>query len=132
MVNSKTADKFAIGLSTICAAHCLAFPFIITLLPGFTILGLGGEIFHIWMLVLVIPTSLIALLFGCRKHRRFPLFILGTLGVTFLVVAVTIAETLLGDMGETVFTLIGAAILIGVHIWNYRLCKGHDEPDVQN
>lgn len=51
-------DKFAIGLSAMCAIHCLAVPVLLVLLPSAAALGLGNEQFHFWMLVAVLPSSL--------------------------------------------------------------------------
>ena len=51
-------DKFAIGLSAMCAIHCLAVPVLLVLLPSAAALGLGNEQFHFWMLVAVMDMVL--------------------------------------------------------------------------
>ena len=60
-------DKFAIGLSMLCAIHCLLLPLLLIALPSISALQLQNEAFHFWMLATVIPTSLYALTIGCKK-----------------------------------------------------------------
>lgn len=117
------ADKMAISLSLLCAIHCLASPLLILLLPSIAALGLSGEAFHIWMLVAVVPTSAYALTMGCKQHQCYRPFVLGLAGLCFLISAVVLGESLFGEAGEKVLTLIGAGIMAVGHGWNYRLCQ---------
>ena len=56
MSNSQiVTDKAAIGLSLLCAIHCLAFPLLVVLVPSLVALPLHNESFHFWMVVAVIP-----------------------------------------------------------------------------
>lgn len=120
-------DKFAIGLSMMCTVHCLATPILLTLLPSLTALQLGNEQFHIWILVAVIPTSLLALSLGCKKHKRFRYMVSGFIGVILMVLAVTVGEALFGELGEKGFTLVGAAFIAVAHWFNYRQCLAKDD-----
>lgn len=122
-------DKFAIGLSMMCTVHCLATPILLTLLPSLTALQLGNEQFHIWILVAVIPTSLLALSLGCKKHKRFRYMVSGFIGVILMVLAVTVGEALFGELGEKGFTLVGAAFIAVAHWFNYRQCLAKDDED---
>jgi len=122
------ADKAAIGLSFLCTLHCLALPLAIVLLPSLAALPLNDEMFHIWMLIIVVPTSLIAFTLGCREHKRYRLFAFGGIGLTLMVLAVVLEEPLLHDLkhGEAIekfLTLIGAIIIAVGHYLNYRLCQ---------
>ena len=65
-------DKFAIGLSMLCAIHCLLLPLLLVALPSISALQIENEAFHFWMLAAVIPTSLYALSMGCKKHQPGP------------------------------------------------------------
>lgn len=115
-------DKAAISLSLLCTIHCLVLPFVTLMLPSLTFGFFGEESFHIWMLVAVIPTSIIALSMGCRKHKGYQLLLIGGLGLTFLIAGAFVGHDL-GEIWEKAFTVIGAALIAIGHIWNYRLCQ---------
>lgn len=116
-------DKVAIGLSFLCAIHCLVLPLIIVLLPSIAALQLQNEAFHTWMLIAVIPTSIYALIMGCKQHKRFRLLILGIVAISILVIAALTEETLPNEILAKALTLIGAMMLAYGHFQNYRLCK---------
>ena len=69
-LTSLKMDKAAVGLSLMCVAHCLLTPIAIVMLPALGAIFLEDERFHSVLLFLVLPTSLLALTIGCRKHRR--------------------------------------------------------------
>ena len=108
MTNSyrSTADKAAIGLSLLCAVHCLALPLFLSLFPAMVAIGFQDERFHLLMLVSVVPMSLFALTLGCRQHRSFYVLGSGALGILFLIASIALGHDLLGESGETVMTLI--------------------------
>lgn len=120
-------DKTAIGLSLLCTLHCLAMPFLFVLIPSAAALPLDNEAFHLWMVVAVIPTSLYALTQGCKQHKRARLLGLGSIGLAFLILALILGESLLGEIGEKIFTVIGAAIIAYAHYRNYQLCQLSDD-----
>ena len=74
-------DKTAVALSGLCLVHCLALPLLIAVFPvlGFTVVE--HETFHQLILIVVIPTTAIALGVGCRRHRSRLVAVLGILGV---------------------------------------------------
>ncbi len=115
-------DKFAIGLSMLCTIHCLLLPLVLVVLPSLTVLPFADERFHLWMLILVIPTSLFALTLGCKQHKRYGLLVMGMIGLGFLMSAV-LAESFVSPAGEKILTLIGTVFVALGHIWNYRLCQ---------
>ncbi len=115
-------DKAAIGLSMLCAIHCLVFPVILVLLPSLAVLPLEDESFHYWMLVAVIPTSAYALTMGCRQHKHYSLFIPGILGLTSLIAALILGDIFQSETLEKALTLIGAVIIALVHYKNFKLC----------
>jgi len=122
-------DKFAIGLSMMCTVHCFATPILLTLLPSFAALQLDNEQFHLWILAAVIPTSLLALSLGCKKHKRFRYMVSGLIGVTLMVLAVTVGEALFDELGEKGFTLVGAVFVAVAHWFNYRQCLAKNDDD---
>ena len=116
------ADKAAISLSLLCAIHCLAFPLAVVALPTVAALNLDGEVFHLWLLVVVIPASLVALCLGCRKHNNYSVLITGLTGLAILVIAAWLAHDL-GETLEKALTLTGAVIIAMGHFYNHRLCQ---------
>ena len=117
------ADKGAIGLSLLCAAHCLALPLIITLLPSLAAYGLADEALHTWIILAVIPLSTFALTMGCKRHREFSVLYTGCTGLLLLCLAPLLGHELLGEAGEKGLTLAGAALIAASHIKNFRLCR---------
>jgi carbon starvation protein CstA len=132
MLLQRWTDKLAIGLSMACAAHCVLTPAALVLLPALAATPLGSEQFHIWMLVVVLPTSLFAIGMGCRRHRDAFVLTLAIIGISLLVLAVLVGEALNGAWGDRVLTLIGSGFVVVAHVQNYRRCwragcaHGHD------
>lgn len=122
-VVQKITDQFSIGLSLLCAIHCLFLPLLLVLLPGLGALQFDNEAFHLWILIAVIPISLIALSLGCKKHDSFSLFILGSTGLMLLLFAAIWGHELVGDAGEKVLTLIGSSLVAIAHFVNLTRCK---------
>ena len=116
-------DKIAIGLSSVCAVHCLLLPIILILLPTLGTSVFGDEIFHQWLLIAVIPTSLIALTMGCRQHKNLSVMIFGLLGLAILIPTAFFGHELLGEAGEKIASVLGAAFIALGHIQNSSLCK---------
>lgn len=128
---SMNMDNIAIGLSTVCAVHCLFLPIILTLLPALSLNVLGDETFHQWLLIAVIPTSFIALTMGCRQHKNLSVMIFGLLGLTTLILTAFFGHDFLGESGEKVASVIGAAFIAFGHIRNSTLCKSCKATDHQ-
>tara|TARA_Y100001936_G_scaffold29738_1_gene27920 strand:+ start:478 stop:852 length:375 start_codon:yes stop_codon:yes gene_type:complete len=122
-MNIRQISDFAgMGLSIMCAVHCLLLPILLITLPSLVSLGLDNEVYHYWMIFLVIPISIYALSLGCRKHNRYSLLFWGFLGLSFLIFAI-LGEDMIGEFGEKLFTLAGAALLATGHYFNFRLCQ---------
>ena len=58
-------DSLGVLLSGICIVHCLALPLLLALLPFLGGSLLGGHSFHEYLLLAVLPVSLVALGLGC-------------------------------------------------------------------
>jgi peptidoglycan/LPS O-acetylase OafA/YrhL len=116
-------DKFAIGLSLICAIHCLALPILLIILPSMIALQLDNEIFHTLIIITVLPVSIFALTLGYKQHKRNWLLILGFTGLLLLVIAVILGEETTGEFGEKLLTVLGASLVAAGHLWNFRLCQ---------
>ncbi len=123
MTMSTRIDKAAIGLSLACAVHCLLLPVAVVMLPTLAATTLADEQFHQWMLVAVLPTSLIALFMGCRQHGNTRVVAVGLLGLAILILAVYLGHGVLGETGELIASLLGASVIAFAHLRNHALCK---------
>ena len=123
-------DRTSIGLSLVCAIHCLFVPVLLVALPSLASLPLESETFHVWMVVAVLPISIFALTLGCKKHKRYKIIFLGALGLISLISALLL-ESLIGEIGEKLLTLLGAGLIAWGHFTNFKLCQQHDNPDCE-
>lgn len=124
MKRSQTiSDALAMGLSVTCAIHCLLLPVALVLLPSLAALQLDNEAFHIWMVVGVIPTSVYALTLGCKTHKTYRFAMIAGVGVTLLVLALLLGESVIGEAGEKILTAIGAGFVAFGHWQNYQRCQ---------
>ena len=103
-------DRAAIAMAVVCGIHCLVTPILLVLLPvvGTTFWANGD--FHFWMVVLVVPTTVLAAISGFRKHRDRMVAICATIGLLFLISA-TARETLAADSRSDA-DLAAASLLI--------------------
>lgn len=119
-------DRIAVVLSSICMLHCLTLPFLLTLMPITQGAFLDEQLFHLLMLVFILPVSLIALTIGCRKHKDPLTMILGATGLAVLAFTAFFGHDWFGMTGERLVTSLGGLILAGAHIQNYRICRHND------
>lgn len=116
-------DKIAVSASVLCAVHCLSLPLLLGFLPALGTTVFGQESFHILLLWLVIPLSLVALTLGCRAHKDILVVALGGVGLAVLIATALIGHDFLGEIGERVMTLVGAGAIAASHLRNYTLCR---------
>lgn len=117
-------DKFAVLLSGVCLFHCLLAPVGLTLLPILPIhLLVEDVLFHQFMLWLVLPTSIVALFIGCRKHRDWLILSTGFVGITALAVAASVGHDVLTPTQERLTSSVAAIILAVSHYLNFRACQ---------
>lgn len=121
--NVSSLDWFGLGLSTLCAVHCIALPLLAGLAPVLEVVDQGGA-FHWIMAVLIVPLGVFAFWRGYRQHRRPWVIAIGLVGL-LLVVSGLIAAI---DEGHThragtILTLAGSVILMLTHYQNWRLSR---------
>lgn len=117
------ADRTAIGLSLLCAAHCLILPLLVMVSPTIAALGIEDESFHIGMLFIVIPVSAYALYVGMKNHNGVGTVATGIVGLLILCLGAALGHDALGETGERVVTLSGVSLVALCHLSNYRACK---------
>jgi len=117
------SDKTAISLSALCLAHCLLVPSFLVFLSGYVSLSYNNELIHYVLLFIAIPVSLYALITGVRNHKSYAYLYAGLVGITALILAVTLGAQIWGETGEKTLTTIGAILVAISHFRNYRLCR---------
>lgn len=127
-------DRFAIGMAALCAVHCLLMPVLLIALPIIATSFFAHEDFHLWMLLLVLPSTCIAIFLGCRKHKDRWTAVLSAIGLV-IITGVVLYESqshACGDCGHhhgpflsacAWFNTLGGLFLAAAHIRNFRLCR---------
>jgi hypothetical protein len=111
-------DGLAISASLLCLAHCLLLPLAILLVPMLAAFLTLPEAFHAWVFALAVPTSLVALLAGWRRHgARQPALLAGA-GLLLLGAGLVLAPA---HAVETALTVAGSLLLALGHVRNWRL-----------
>ena len=137
-------DSFVIGMSVICAIHCMMTPVLVAVLPVVVSTFWVHKDFHLWMLLLVMPMATFSLFLGCRKHKSRLVMVLGLLGLGVLA-SVAVNEPLFHstlavqehadcvlctqrESGSllsptTLANVLGAVLLTCAHVRNFLLCR---------
>ena len=117
------ADGLGVAASMACAVHCVLAPALLvtgTVLPASV---LGDELFHQAMLWMILPAAIVAFGIGCWRHKDRWVLALGMIGLTGMVLSVTVLHDVMGEAGERIVTLLSAAVLVTAHYRNYQLCR---------
>jgi len=106
-------DRLAVGLSALCGVHCLATSLLIGVMAS-----LGGvlesPIIHEGGLALAILFGALGLGVGAMRHGRLLPVAIGSLGLGVMAGALSHHHSVM----ETVYTLLGVAILALAHGYN--------------
>lgn len=113
-------DRVGIGLSGICAIHCLLVPVIISLIPLWPAFEELHEYTHLIFFLAITPTVLLSLQ---KKHESKAVTIFLLSGVLIIFLAWFFNERL-GEYREAGVTLIGSLFLISGHWLNYKSKRG--------
>ena len=144
-------DHLAIGMAAICAFHCLLMPIFVIALPLIATSFFVHEDFHLWMILLVLPTTGFAIFMGCRRHKDRWVAALSAIGLSILVfalvqervqsaaqvesagIAAHCPSCAGAEAGEPVplhaaawINTLGGFFLAGAHMRNFRLCRQRD------
>jgi len=109
-------DGWAIGLSGLCALHCLATAVAVGLLSSFAGL-LEAPIIHEGGLALAILLGGLALGNGARKHGMLLPIAVGALGLGIMAGALSLPH---GAPGEIAYSVLGVLLLAFGHELNRR------------
>lgn len=119
-------DGLAIGASILCLVHCLLLPLVILLLPMLALVLNVPEAFHLAVFLLAVPTSLLALGAGQRRHRRGSPLAVALPGLLLMAAGLSLART---EGMETALTVAGSLLLAAGHILNWRRAGGAQPVD---
>ena len=122
MKSQLISDKFAMSLSAICMVHCLFAPSLIILSYSSLALTVESELIHKTILLLTIPFSIFAISLGYKNHPNNSIIYTGIAGLTILISALLIGESI-GENAGLILTTIGSLMVIACHYRNYRICK---------
>ena len=120
------SDKLAMTLSSACAIHCFFSPAFILLTSGLFSFSFDNESVHYLILLIAVPVSLYALISGFMNHKTAYLLTVGIFGLFVLLLAVALGESIMGELGEKTFTLIGSFLVVYAHFKNHQACKELD------
>jgi len=118
-------DKAAVGVSLVCSVHCLVLPVILSVLPTISALAAFEEHFHGALLYFILPTSVLALYLGCRKHGSRKVMLAGLSGVSVIWFGGVFGHDFLSEELERGLSIVGSVLIAYSHYMNHKLCK-HD------
>ena len=118
----KIFDTIGLTISGTCVMHCLFAPVTLIILPVFGLTVSQEEVLHEIFLYLIVPSAIIAITMGCKKHKDYSVAILATIGIILLVYAVVTHDTNTEQTVE-VLTLFGSALVVLSHLRNFSLCR---------
>lgn len=114
-------DRLGIAASVLCAIHCAAMPFAVSILP---LLGLGlllDERVEWFLILSSILIALLSLLTSYIKHHKS----LKPLGIFSLGLSLILTTRLFFEEApfEVVGVVVGAFFVTAAHLKNWHLCK---------
>ena len=119
---ARSWDRLGIGLSGLCAVHCLLMPLALAMLSLWPVAFDPDAWLHPIFAALLIPTTLMAVRLAVRhRHARHIPMLLG--GGLMLVLAVMVIGEVAGVASEAAVTVLGSSLLITGHWRNGRACS---------
>ncbi len=120
-------DMLGIAASTICLIHCMAMPFVITLLPLIGWQFLAGKLAHEILAAFVFCFAMFAIVPGYLKHHEKSVLMGMLFGLGLVVIATFLCGWFLPDKLELPLITAGNLILVVTHWHNHHLssCKHH-------
>lgn len=130
----RVLDRLGVSASTLCAIHCAAVPFLVSVLPAIGLGFLGGHTFELVMIATSIGIATFSLGSSYRVHRRLNPLMMMASGALLMVSNFVGHEShspLVEDLHPYIAAFAGLMIA-GAHWLNMRLCKHceicvHDE-----
>lgn len=113
-------DRLGIGLSGLCAIHCLLVPVFVSLIPLWPAFEEFHEYTHLVFFLAIAPTVILSV-----KNRKDLKAVSGYLFVGLAIIFIAwLFNNQLGEYGEAGVTLAGSLLLIRGHWLNYKTKMG--------
>jgi hypothetical protein len=117
---SSNKDIAGVSASLLCVLHCLAMPFLITMLPA---LAATEHKTHSVFAVVILLVGMLAFIPGYRKHRNKTIPAAGAAGVVMIIAVAMLPEMESEEMIETLMVVVGGLTLIAAHLRNAYWCR---------
>ncbi len=117
-------DRVAVVLSGLCLVHCLALPVLLAALPFLG--GFADSHWHLPMLAIALPVSIVAIVIGYRRHGNRAIVAGAAVAMGLLVLGATLGHAWLGPAADRALTVAGSLALAAVHWQNslrLRRCR---------
>lgn len=118
----KSFDLAGMTVSVFCTVHCVLAPVALIVSPVLTAAFLTDERFHMLLLWGIVPSAVVALTLGCRRHNDAWVFLMGVTGLSLIVFSAFWGHATVGEAGEKVVTVIGGVLVFCGHLRNSQLC----------
>lgn len=113
-------DRLGIGLSGLCAIHCLLVPVFVSLIPLWPAFEEFHEYTHLVFFLAIAPTVILSV-----KNRKDLKAVSGYLFIGLAIIFIAwLFNNQLGEYGEAGVTLAGSLLLIRGHWLNYKTKMG--------
>lgn len=119
-MRSSALDRLGICVSAACIVQCLALPLLVILTPLVSVGFLGGDSFHLMLLAVILPITLVAFALGFRVHGDHRVLLPGLVGLTVVILAAALEGLVFDRAVATALTSIGGLLLITGHWFNLR------------
>ncbi len=116
-------DRIGMGLSVLCALHCLLTPLIILSIPFLARYYLAHPMFHFILAATIIPVGLVAFGAGIRHHHNWKVLLMGIPGLILVSVTPYLVHIQNWPLNEQVLMVIGSVLLVWAHLLNRRSCQ---------
>ena len=113
-------DRIGISTSILCVVHCLFTPLLVLSMP---VVGefLSHDMFHVIIILIVVPVAVWALWNGYRLHRLQQVLWLGGFGIVGIVLAMILGAN--DARIEIALMILSGLTLASAHYFNLRACR---------
>ncbi len=109
-------DRLGMGVSGLCAIHCMMTPVLVSLLPVWPSLEMYHDYSHFAFFLVIAPVVYFSLK---KRHDNKQVFLLMIVGLA-IIFSAWLFRNALGEYGESLVTLAGSTLLIRGHWLNYK------------